>query len=145
LVTALTDAVKARLDKRLAAQKLTGARHAELLARAQQRIERLVDMAGVRAGRKARRAKGGLLKTAAAYVGLGRPVLVDRLRAGSSLAEIAAVEGKTRAGLKAALLAAVQARLERNTRLTAEQRAAKLARADAQIEQLLDRKRAGTG
>ena len=140
-MTALTASVKAKLDRRLAAQKLTTARHAELLARAQQRIERLVDVTRVRAGRKAGRAKSGLLQTAATYLGLERRVLANRLRASASLAEIAAAQGKPRAGLKAALLAAVQAKLDRNTRLTAEQ----LARLDARIEQLLDRKRARTG
>jgi hypothetical protein len=141
LVTALTAAVKAKLDRRLAAQKLTAARHAELLARAQQRIEALVDRTGVRAGGKAGRANGGLLQAAATYLQLDRAALAERLRAGSSLAEIAAAQGKTRAGLKAALLTAVEAKLARNTRLTAEQRAAKLAKADARIERLLDRKR----
>jgi hypothetical protein len=145
LVTALTAAVKAKLDRRLAAQKLTAARHAALLARAQQRIEQLVDRTGIRAGGKAARAKRGLLHAAATHLQLDRAALSERLRAGSSLAEIAAAQGKTRAGLKAALLTAVETRLARNTRFTAEQRAAKLAKADARIERLLDHKRRPSG
>jgi hypothetical protein len=139
LVAALVDAVKATLD---AKTRLTAEQKAAKLARAQASIERLVDRVGVRGGKKHRRLKGGLLRVAADYLQLEPAALAQRLREGSSLAEVAVALGKTRAGLKAALLDAVKAKLDRNTRLTAEQKAVALARADAQIERLLDQKRA---
>jgi hypothetical protein len=137
LVTTLVDAVKARLDAKTG---LTAEQKAAKLARAQAQIERLVDRIGVRGGKKHRRLKGGLLRAAAEYLQLDPAVLAQRLREGSSLSEVAVAAGKTRAGLKAALLNAVKTKLDRNMRLTAEQKATALARADAKIERLLDLK-----
>jgi hypothetical protein len=138
LVSVLVAAVKAKTD---AKARLTDEQKAAALVRAQAQIERLVDRVGVRAGRKHARVKGGLLRVAAAYIQLEPRALAQRLRAGSSLAEVAVAQGKTRAGLKAALPDAVKARLDRSMRLTAEQKAAALAQADAKIERLLDLKR----
>ena len=65
---------------------------------------------------------------------------MQKLRGGSSLAEIAVSQGKTRAGLKAALLDAVKAKLDARPRLTAAQKAAVLAKAGEAIERVLDLK-----
>lgn len=135
LVDALVAAEKARIDARTA---LTAEQKAAKLERARAQIERLVDRVGVRGGKKHRRLKGGLLRVVAEYLRLEPDALAQRLREGSSLSEIAVAVGKTRAGLKAALLDAVKAKLDRSTRLTAEQKAVALARADARIERLLD-------
>ena len=137
LVGALVAPAKTRLDSLLAARKLTAAAHARLLALATKGVELLVD-AKPRPKAAAPHAGGGLLDAATTYLGLDRAALVQKLRGGSSLAEIAVSQGKTRAGLKAALLDAVKANLDAHPRLTAARKAAVLARAADAIERALD-------
>jgi hypothetical protein len=58
----------------------------------------------------------GVLPAAASYLGISDTQLLDQLRSGKSLAEIRAVQahnGKTVAGLEAALTAAVRSRLDK--------------------------------
>ena len=137
LVGALVAPAKTRLDGLLAAKRLTAAAHARLLALATKGVELLVD-AKPRPKTAAPHAGGGLLDAATTYLGLDRAALVQKLRGGSSLAEIAVSQGKTRAGLKAALLDAVKANLDAHPRLTAARKAAVLARAAEAIERALD-------
>ena len=139
LVGALVAPAKQRLDGLLAAKKLTAARHARLLALATKGVERLVD-AKPKPKVAAPSGHGALLEAATTYLGLDRAALVQKLRGGSSLAEIAVSQGKTRAGLKAALLDAVKAKLDALPRLTAAQKAAALAKAGEAIERVLDLK-----
>ena len=139
LVGALVAPAKQRLDGLLAAKKLTAARHARLLALATKGVERLID-AKPKPKVAAPRGHGGLFEAATTYLGLDRAALVQKLRGGSSLAEIAVSQGKTRAGLKAALLDAVKAKLDARPRLTAAQKAAVLAKAGEAIERVLDLK-----
>ena len=139
LVGALLAPAKAKLDGLHAAKKLTAAQHARALALATKGVEKLVD-AKPRPSADAPQAQGGLLDAATTYLELDRAALVQKLRAGSSLAEIAVSQGKTRAGLKAALLDAVKAELDALPRLTADQKAAALASAGDAIERVLDLK-----
>ncbi|MGH2994912.1 MAG: hypothetical protein ACRDN6_04085 [Gaiellaceae bacterium] len=135
---ALLDAAKARLDAR---SGLTAERKAQLLERLEARIDRLLDSTGVKRRGK-HKAKGGLLKAAAAYVELEPKALARELRAGRSLAQVAVGRGKTVEGLKAALLDAVRTRLDRLVaagRLTPAQRDEKLAGATERIAKLVDR------
>lgn len=144
LKSALVDAVEARLDRALAAGRITAAQHAERLARVEQRVDRVIDRTNLRPGRR-HALKRGLLGAAAQYIGVTPRQLVREFRAGSSLAEIAVAHGKTRQGLKAALVAAIETRLDRLVaagRITAERKAAVLSRVSERIERLLDRKRA---
>jgi hypothetical protein len=81
-----------------------------------------------------------------AYLGITPAQLRIELRAGKSLAQIAVAHGKTAAGLKAAILAKVKARLDQavsSKRLTAAQEQMVLDRLSAHLDQLLDRARAG--
>lgn len=144
LKAALLAAVEARLDRAVASGRVTAAQHAQLLPRAEQRIARLVDRTNLRAGRR-RALELALLRAAAQYVGVTPRQLVREFRAGGSLAEIAAAHGKTREGLKAALLTAIERRLDRLVaagRITSDRKAAVLSRAGERVERLLDRKRA---
>jgi hypothetical protein len=58
------------------------------------------------------RVQAGLFKTAAEYIGVERKQLLKELR-GHSLAQVAVAHGKTEAGLEAAVLANVKARLDK--------------------------------
>ena len=139
---ALLAAVKARLDRALAAGRITSQQHAQLLQRAGTHVDRLLDGTNLRLRRHG---KPQLLRVAAQYVGIPPRQVFAELRQGRSLAEIAVAHGKTREGLKQALLNAVSARLDRAVaagRISATQKAERLARAAARIDRLLDRKRA---
>lgn len=63
----------------------------------------------------------------AAYLGLSRTELSSQMQAGKSLADIARAQGKTVAGLKAAMVTAMKDRLAAETTLSAAQRTAILA------------------
>lgn len=63
----------------------------------------------------------------AKYLGLSRAELVTQMRSGTTLAEIAKAQGKTIAGLKAAMLAAMRSNLSADLSLTVAQRTAMLA------------------
>lgn len=82
----------------------------------------------------------GLLSAAAGYLGLSRDQLVQELRQGKSLAEVATAHGKTPDGLKAALLTAagkdLQARVTAGD-LTAETRDRMLANLKDHIDEIL--------
>jgi hypothetical protein len=72
--------------------------------------------------------QGIAVEASAKYLGLTQAQLRTRLQAGTSLAEVATAQGKSVTGLKDAIVAAVQARLQADTRLTTEQRNTLLAR-----------------
>jgi len=57
--------------------------------------------------------RGGRFKAAAGYLGLTQKQLFDQLAAGKSLAQVAQAGGKSVGGLKAAMLAAIRARLDK--------------------------------
>ena len=80
-----------------------------------------------------------VLTAAATYLGLTPAALAAELHQGKSLAEIAQAQGKTRTGLKDALVAALQARINARTDLTPEARKQALDHLDTHVEQILDR------
>jgi UDP-N-acetylmuramate-alanine ligase len=85
------------------------------------------------------RAKGPVLKAAVQYIGVSRAQLLKDARAGQTLAQIATAHGKTVAGLEAAMLAAIKAKLEARN-LTPAQQQARLARAEKLIDRLVNAK-----
>jgi hypothetical protein len=134
----LLAAARERLDRR----NLSDERKQAILSRLGERIDRLVKKVWADGSNRARRAKGGLLKAAAGYLGLSREQLREQLRTGQSLASIAAAQNKSVAGLERALLEAVRERLDRvGAGLSAERRERILARTEAKIERLLTRRR----
>ena len=57
--------------------------------------------------------RDGAMEAAAKYLGLSDAQLLNELRGGKSLAQIASSRGKTTAGLKQAMIASIRARLDR--------------------------------
>ena len=72
------------------------------------------------------------------YLGLSQTELVDELRSGSSLAEVAKAEGKSVAGLKDAMLGAMERFLDADTGLTDAQRDAALSAMESRIDAMID-------
>jgi len=84
-----------------------------------------------------------LLKAAAQYIGVGKADVVKDARAGKTLAQIATAHGKTVDGLKAAMLAAVKAKLDTAVgagKATSAQEQTKLDRASKLIDRIVNAK-----
>ena len=84
----------------------------------------------------------GILRVAADYLGLTPRELVQQLRSGKSLAEIATAQGKSVDGLKTAILDAVQARLDKgvaSNRITSAQEQTFLDRVKTRLDTLVNR------
>ena len=64
------------------------------------------------------------LATAATYLGLAQTQLRDQMQAGKSLADVATAQDKPVSGLTDAILAAITSRINADTALTADQKAA---------------------
>jgi hypothetical protein len=65
-----------------------------------------------------------VMTAAADYLGLSLTQLCTQMHSGKSLADIAVAQGKSVSGLKDAILAAMTSRINADTALTAQQRAA---------------------
>ena len=83
-----------------------------------------------------------VLKAAAGYLGLSEAQLRVRMQSGKSLADVAKAQGKPVSGLKDMILAAMTGRINANTTLTADQKAAMLShlnsRADVMVNMDMD-------
>jgi len=112
LETAILNAFKAKVDKAVAAGKLSSTRAQKLVAAAPAVIHELVTHAP-----KAKPAKanvhGGFLKVAADYLGLDRKALVTELRSGKSLAQVASSKNKSVEGLETAIFNAFKAKVDK--------------------------------
>jgi UDP-N-acetylmuramate-alanine ligase len=144
LEAAMLAAVKTKLDAAVSAGKLTAAREQAKLARAEKLVERLVNSKlGAKAGKRLG-AKAGVLRVSAKYIGVTPKALAAELKAGKSLAQVAAAHGKTAAGLKEALLKPVKAKLDKavaSGRITAVQAQARLDKLSARLDQLINKTR----
>jgi hypothetical protein len=143
-VAGLEDAIYAdiqsHLDRAVANGKLTAGREAALLARLKSRLDDIVDRSRPVLG--ARIARPRFVARAAAYLGITAAELRTELRAGKSLAQVATDHGKSAAGLKSAILAAVKARLDRAVsayRLSADRESAILDRVSAHLDDVVAR------
>jgi hypothetical protein len=139
--------VQAHLDQAVAKHRLTKAQEQTLLVRLKSRLDDLVNHAFPQAAGARLGLRGPRLGAAvSAYLGITPAQLRTELRSGRSLAQIAVAHGKTAAGLKAAILAKVKARLDRavaGKRLTTAQEQRVLDRLSAHLDQLVDRARVG--
>lgn len=139
LEAALVAAVRTKLDAAVSAGRLTSAGEQRLLARVQEVVGKLVN-----AKLAARpRAKARLLAAAAAYIGVKPKALAAEVK-GKSLAQVATAHGKTVAGLKAALLAPFQARLDKAVtagRLSSAEAQARLGLISARLDALINKTR----
>jgi hypothetical protein len=79
-----------------------------------------------------------VLSAAAGYLGLTQTELRAQLQAGKSFADVAKAEGKSVSGLKNALLAAMTSRVNANTALTAQQKAAMISEAKDHLDAMIN-------
>ncbi|MGE5290912.1 MAG: hypothetical protein ACM3ML_27700 [Micromonosporaceae bacterium] len=79
-----------------------------------------------------------VLAAAATYLGLSQTQLQTQLQAGKSLADVAEAQGKPVSGLKDAILAAITSRINANTALTADQKAAMLSQVKSHLDTMID-------
>ena len=112
LENALLANLKTDLDADAAAGRITSDRETQILADAKTRIAAQVARAGLPAGPRDHGDRAGLEHAAAQYLGLTDGQLEVQLRAGKSLAAVATAQGKTVAGLKAALVAQFSSTLD---------------------------------
>ncbi len=75
---------------------------------------------------------------AATYLGLSQAELRTRLQTGTSLAEIATAQGKPVSGLKDAILAAIASRINADSALTTDQKAAILAQVRSHLDAMVN-------
>jgi hypothetical protein len=139
LEAALVGAVKVKLDAAVKAGRMSSASEQRVLARVQRVVGRLVNVK--LAARPA--AKARLLGAAAAYIGIKPKALLAEVK-GKSLAQVATAHGKTAAGLKAALLAPFEARLEKAVtagRLSPADAQARIGRISARLDALISKTR----
>ena len=137
------EALRTRIEAAVAAGRLPRARADAMLLRLPARVDRILNRTWSGHARVAR-LRQGVLQVAATYTGLTRAQLVERLRAGQSLAQIATAQGKSVDGLKQALLSALRARVEAAVaagRITPAQAQRLLERAPARIDRLVVRTR----
>jgi hypothetical protein len=112
LETAILNAFKAKVDKAVAAGKLSSTRAQKLVAAAPAVIHKLVTQAPKAKPAKAN-LRGGFLKVAADYLGLDRKALVTELRSGKSLAQVASSKNKSVEGLETAIFNAFKAKVDK--------------------------------
>ncbi|ABL82442.1 MULTISPECIES: hypothetical protein [unclassified Nocardioides] len=82
--------------------------------------------------------EGAPMAAVADYLGLSPTDLADELRSGRSLAEIAEAQDKDVAGLKEAMLTAMERHLDANTALTDAQRDAARAAMASRVDAMID-------
>jgi hypothetical protein len=112
LEAALLANLKTDLDADVTAGRITSDRETEILANAKTQIAAQVARKGVAGGLRIRGDRDGLEHAAAQYLGLTDAELQTQRQAGKSLAAIATAQGKTVAGLKAALVAQFSSTLD---------------------------------
>jgi hypothetical protein len=143
---ALKQALENRVDAAVAAGDLTAAEATALKARIAAGDVPLVGLG--KGGRHHGGGHGGFeLDAAATYLGLSEDALRTRLQSGDTLAEIAAAEGKTSAGLVTALVAAAKTELDAKVaegRVTQAEKASILADLESRIQDAVEGK-AGFG
>jgi hypothetical protein len=149
LEAAIVAKLKTPIDKRQTAGRITAQRAATLLAALQQRVDRFVARVfgarvaplGARPFVAAAAFRAVALRESAEYLGLTRKQLRTQLK-GKSLAQLAAEQGKTEAGLEAAILEPFAARLARaktNGRITAARETTALAALTKRIDAFVAR------
>jgi hypothetical protein len=79
-----------------------------------------------------------VMKAAADYLGLSQDQIWAQLQSGKSLADVAKAQGKPVSGLKATILAAMTSRINANTTLTADQKAAMLSHLNSHLDAMIN-------
>jgi AraC-like DNA-binding protein len=109
-------------------------------------IEQRIEQGKMPLGFEPRRVRSRLrhleLRAAEQYLGLSRAQLIAQLRGGKSLAQVAQGQGKTTAGLEAAMIAALKTRLDQAVsagRITQAQEQELLSRFQARLDRRVNR------
>jgi hypothetical protein len=89
------------------------------------------DMGGMWSGRQP------VMQAIANYLGLSQAQLRGELQSGKSLGDVATAQGKTVAGLKDAILAAMTSRINASTRLSADQKAAMISQVKSHLDAMV--------
>ena len=89
-------------------------------------------MHGMRYGQQA------VLTAAADYLGVSQTQLVSQLQAGKSLADVATAQGKSVAGLKDAILAAMTSRINASTGLSTAQKADRISEVNSHLDAMVN-------
>jgi len=79
-----------------------------------------------------------VMTAAAAYLGLSLTQLRTQLQSGHSLAGIATAQGRSVSGLKDAILAAMTSRINADTALTAQQKAAVISQVKSHLDTMVN-------
>ena len=79
-----------------------------------------------------------VMQAAADYLGLSLTQLRTQLHSGTSLADIAQAQGKPVSGLKDAILAAMTSRINANTPLTGQQKAAMISQVKSHLDTMIN-------
>jgi len=79
-----------------------------------------------------------VMAAAADYLGMSLTQLRTQLHSGTSLADIAEAQGKPVSGLKDAILAAMTSRINADTALTAQQRAAMISQVKSHLDTMIN-------
>jgi len=149
LKAAIKAAAKADVDADVAAGRVTAAERDAFLADLDARIDELVARTGFPGDRGGpgfghdHHAGPFAGAAVASYLGLTEAQLAEQLRAGKSLADIAAAQSKSVAGLKDAILSAAKDRLDQDVtegHLTAAQAAERLAQLKANLDDIVQNK-----
>jgi hypothetical protein len=143
LIDAIVAAEKKVLDAQNAAGWLTDAQETAVLARIRDAVTDLVNNGP---GVPPHAPKGGLLQTAADYLGISVADLRSDLQGGKTLAQEATAKGKTVDGLVQALLAPLKSDLDQRVTagdITSSQETAILNRATSRLTDLVNNARPG--
>lgn len=114
LVSALLAPAKLRLDVAVAAGRITADRESTILSRLQTALTTLVNKAippRMKAGH-VHVSPALILHTTTSYLGVDLRTIIQDLRSGKTLADVAVAQGKTADGLTAAIVAAAKTRLD---------------------------------
>ena len=141
LETVIVADAKTHLDEAVAAGRLTAAQEQTMLTGLKAHLDDIVNRSGPPPGGPGH---GGphLGAAAAAYLGLTEDALRTQLQSGKTLAQVATAQGKTVAGLKAAILAGAKTQLDKavaDGRITADQAKTMLAELSSHLDDLVNR------
>ncbi|MDP4171676.1 MAG: hypothetical protein Q8906_13775, partial [Bacillota bacterium] len=144
LISTLISAQKTALDKAVSNGKLTADQETKILANANTRISKMVDQKGL-PKMDFNRGKDGfrMFKNAATALNVDQKTLINDLKSGKSLADIASSKGISKSTLISNLVAAQKAALDKavsNGKLTADQETKILANATTRITKMVDQK-----
>ena len=136
-----------QLDAAVAAGNLTAAQESSMLAELSSHVDAMVNSSGPPAGGPGRPGGpggpgGGPASAAvASYLGLTADQIQTQLKAGQTLAEIAVAQGKTAAGLEAAIVADATTHLDAavaSGKLTAAQESSMLAELSSHVDAMVN-------